>query len=221
MTQVASDRRVKANKLGPRTTRVLVHIPVVHSQADLGSYAARARRAYLGQKGAKAWLESRRAIDEVWNDLEKRISSLDLKGCRLRLYQDALPVCGREIDIVRDLAASGMANYRILLELMERGAVLEGTESPELLLRERDLLNTDKGAAGSAGSPKSGEARREAAAELLRLRDRFIAGRIDETLRSGETGMLFIGALHHVADFLPPAIKIMDLEEFTAEPSRF
>jgi hypothetical protein len=37
-----------------------------------------------------------------------------------------------------------------------------------------------------------------AKASLLAKRDTFIAARIDETLQAGQTGILFIGALHEV-----------------------
>jgi signal transduction histidine kinase len=57
----------------------------------------------------------------------------------VRLYQDGLPVCGREEEIVRDLAGSGSQNHQILLELIARGARLTGSESPSLLLEEYEL----------------------------------------------------------------------------------
>jgi hypothetical protein len=79
---------------------------------------------------------------------------------------------------------------------MRGGATLVGTESPELLLEEYRLL-------------QSPEERTEAiAADLLEARDRFIAGRIDTTLGDGEDGILFIGALHKVAKFLPQRIRV-------------
>jgi hypothetical protein len=45
-------------------------------------------------------------------------------------------------------------------------------------------------------------------ADLLEARDRFIAGRIDTTLGDREDGILFIGALHKVAKFLPQRIRV-------------
>ncbi len=44
--------------------------------------------------------------------------------------------------------------------------------------------------------------------DLLKRRDRFIAQRIDATLRRGETGLLFLGALHHAVEMLPDTIKV-------------
>lgn len=220
MTEPASDRRSDADETRQGKPRVLIHIPIVHSQADMGSYDEQVRNAYIQQRGARAWQDSRRAIALFWKALETKILSLDLDYARIRIYQDALPVCGCEADIVRDLAKTGAANYRILLKLMERGAVLEGTESPELLLREKDLLNAGESGSDSPRNAENREALHERAAELLRARDRFIADRIDETLAPGEIGVLFIGALHHVTDLLSESIKVVSLKEFETGLSR-
>lgn len=186
----------------------------------MGSYGEEVQRAYILQKGTVAWKESRIAIAEFWKTLERTILSLDLDCSRLRIYQDALPACGREADIVDDLAKAGGENYRILLELMKRGAVLEGTESLELLLREYELLKSGKDGDGPSAEQETREDGHKTAADLLRERDCFIAGRIDETLNPGEIGLLFIGALHHVVELLPETIEVMTLEDLAAGLSR-
>jgi hypothetical protein len=43
---------------------------------------------------------------------------------------------------------------------------------------------------------------------LLEKRDRFIARRINATLNTGESGVLFLGLLHDVTTFLDPAIEV-------------
>ncbi len=43
--------------------------------------------------------------------------------------------------------------------------------------------------------------------ELIDARDGYIARRIDETLKPGEAGLLFIGMLHHVDKMLNADIK--------------
>lgn len=185
--------------------RRLIHIPVVHAQVDMGSLSDHVRALYIAYKGERAWRESRRAIACFWRELDRKIAALDLACDRLRLYQDGLPVCGREADIVRDLARAGGPNHRILLDLMDRGATVEGTEDPTLLLQEYNLLK-----AGMAAPPP-------VAATLLDQRDRFIAGRIDATLRPGETGMLFLGAHHHVVRMLPATIAVRRLDDARIE----
>src|SRR5262249_55932565 len=79
---------------------------------------------------------------------------------KARLYQDGLPACGLEEKIVRDLAMQGVPNYRILLKLMERGATLEGTEDPDLLRTEYELIMSTAAGATDAGWHEGGLAAR-------------------------------------------------------------
>ena len=112
----------------------------------------------------------------------------------VNLYQDSLPVCGHERALVHEIASQGSRNHQLLEALADSGALLVGTESPALLLDEYRLMQ----------SPERTEAQ---AAAVLDARDQFIARRIDATLSDGTTGILFIGALHHVAKFLPKRIR--------------
>lgn len=200
--------------------RRLVHIPIVHSEADMGSARDKVRRAYIEQRGRKAWEESRRAIAAFWDAVEKAVDALHLDFRKVRLYQDGLPVCGLEDKIVRDLAGQGVPNYRILLKLIGRGAMLEGTEDPALLRKEYELIMKSLPAAennGAAGRPD--EAQASMLKDLLARRDRFIAQRIDATLQSGETGILFLGALHHAVEALPSGIKVVSVTELREAPA--
>lgn len=199
--------------------RQLVHIPVVHSEADMGSAREKMRRAYIAQRGRKAWEESRRAIAEFWKALDKATDELPLDFHNVRLYQDGLPVCGLEEKIVRDLAAQGVPNYRILLKLADRGATLEGTEDPDLLREEYELLMAALPAATGKAKPAAKERDPAALKDLLERRDRFIAKRIDSTLRPDETGILFLGALHHAVEKLPPTVAVVSITELLKTPT--
>ena len=194
-------------------TRRLIHIPVVHSLTGLDSIATDVRDLYVAQKGRDAWGQSRRMIADFWRDLERKIKALDLDCDKLRLYQDGLPVCGREAEIICDLVETGGLNYRILLFLMARGAKLEGTESPELLLKEYRLRKTETARLRDETCETPRTAAAATAGALLKQRDRFIARRIDATLRPGETGMLFVGGLHRVVDMLPRTIDVKMLDD--------
>lgn len=194
--------------------RRLVHIPIVHSDADLGSAAAAVRQAYVENKGEAAWKESRQAVARFWHAVETAVERIGADAANLRLYQDGLPVCGFEDRIVRDLARHGGANYRILAKLAARGAKLEGTEDPDLLRREYELIMARTAAGGVEKDRSAGHLR-----ELLEHRDRFIAQRIDRTLREGETGLLFLGALHHAAEQLPATIAVVSLSDFLRSPA--
>jgi hypothetical protein len=191
--------------------RLLVHIPIVHDEADLGSAHAGVRQAYIEEKGEAAWKHSREALAKFWRAVEHAMDHLGGAYTTLRLYQDGLPVCGFERKIVDDLARQGGANYRILAKLADRGARIEGTEDPDLLRQEYELIM-----AGSVkpGGIKPAEETAAVLADLLDRRDRFIAERIDRTLLPGETGLLFLGALHHAAERLPKTIQVCALAEF-------
>jgi hypothetical protein len=121
---------------------------------------------------------------------------MDLDWSRVRIYQDGLPVCGHEAQIVRELAAAGSLNHQLLLELVERGATLMGTEDPQLLLCEYEAQRRRLGTVNSNEPARTPPG--DTAADLLRSRDSFIARRIAETLPEGETGLLFIGAAHRL-----------------------
>jgi hypothetical protein len=48
---------------------------------------------------------------------------------------------------------------------------------------------------------------------LLRQRDAYVAQRINQALKEGETGILFIGAYHHVQPRLPHDIQIKEIKD--------
>lgn len=180
--------------------RALIYVPMVHSEADLGRMAEEVRRQYIDALGADAWSRRTSAVDAMWAGIRQKLLALPLAWNTVRLYQDGLPVCGRELDIVRDVAAAGSLNHRLLLELVERGAVLMGTESAELLVREyrrvQELVQVARGgAAGVAALEREGQA-------VLRDRDVFIARRILTTLQQDETGIVFCGLLHRIDELI-------------------
>lgn len=90
----------------------------------------------------------------------------------------------------------------LLAEIADLGATIEGTESPELLLRELEMI---KAASERLGRDPRTEQR---ARGLLEQRDRFIGERIGTTLRAGGRGVLLIGVAHKVDPFLPPDVSV-------------
>ncbi len=173
----------------------LIYVPVVHSSAEMGSAAASYRAAFVARFGEAKWQERAAQFAAIWRSIEAGIDALHLDLGKVKLYQDSLPVCGKELALNRDLAAQGSQNHQLLDQLIKAGATLVGTESPALLLEEYRLLQAPERTA-------------EQAATLLERRDRFIAEQIDRTLGEDETGLLFMGALHQVARFLPPRIRV-------------
>jgi hypothetical protein len=172
----------------------LIYVPVLHSTAEMGSAASAYKAAFIARYGEARWASRTAEFDAIWGAVADAIQALELNFTHVKLYQDSLPVCGRESELVSSLAAVGSQNHQLLESLMHRGATLVGTESPTLLLDEYKLMQSQDRTDAKA-------------AALLEARDRFIAKQIDSTLDDGDVGILFMGALHKVAQFLPERIK--------------
>lgn len=191
--------------------RHLIVIPIIHSETDLGSMSESIRTIHVRRHGSHHWKHKVKRVEQLWQDLQERIEALRLDYSHVRLYQDGLPNCGREIDIVRDLAKAGSINHQILLSAMERGAALTGTESPELLLEEYELAKQVLAMLGSGPGGDLVSRQQLLGKVLLEKRDQYIADRIAGTLQPGETGLLFLGMLHAVEQRLPPEIQVVRL----------
>ncbi len=193
------------------TARRLIRIPIVHNPSDLGSLSEPVRELYRRRFGQGAWRKRVESVGALWETIRGQLEGLELDYPRVRLYQDALPRCGREAEIVRELAEAGSENHRLIAALMEKGARLMGTESPELLVHEYRLARNTMGALQDAADPQAARRQEERSRELLERRDRYIAQRIADTLRPGETGLLFVGLLHAVGEYLPEDLEVRDL----------
>ena len=112
-----------------------------------------------------------------------------------------VPVLHSEAEIVKTLAIAGSVNHQLLVELMDKGAILTGTESAELVTKEYHQLR-DRLAVIPHDAPGIQARHAARAGLLLGQRDRYIANRINATLRAGEIGILFIGLLHAVEPHL-------------------
>jgi hypothetical protein len=191
-------------------TRRLIWIPVVHAEADLGNMSELVRQTYVKRMGQAKWARHVEDVRQFWNQVQELIEKLGLAWERVRLYQDGLPNCGREAEIVGTIAKSGSFNHQLLLKLMERGAQIMGTESPALLIQEYELARRLLASGASGENGKSAECV-EQNRLLLDQRDRYIAERIGQTLRRGETGLIFLGMLHSLKGRLSDDIRVCRL----------
>jgi hypothetical protein len=156
----------------------------------------------LGRQGVA---RNAAVVEKMWAQIESVVARLPVPPGSTRVYQDGLPVCRHEQEIVSELAGTGSRNHRVLLELQARGATLMGTESPELLLQEYQLAAA---AFASGGTVRTATRQKQLRDALLEKRDRYIAERINRTLAAGETGILFMGMLHEVAAYLDSDIAV-------------
>lgn len=193
--------------------RKLILIRIVHTSSDMGSMGEGLVKEGMAKMGREKWLENQRKIEKFWDELEKEIDGLGLDYSKTRIYQDGLP-CGGELGlrIVRETADKGSKNYQIVRKLIERGAAIEATESPELLRKEYEHIK----ALITAKTPeeKADATRRydQIKDELMQERDAYIAKAIDISLKGDETGVLFIGATHNVIPELAKDIEVKSLD---------
>ena len=188
--------------------RKLIYVPIVHTAADMGSLLPAAKAQFLKKYGEREWDEHNKTIQSFWEGLQQRIVDLNLHYAHTYLYQDGLPACGKEMDIVTELARQGSQNHRLLLWLDGQGAALVGTEDPQVLVEEyelmRNVLSTPEGEQREADL----EAYKSRGKGLLARRDAYMRHRIDTTLPANSTGLLFIGLMHRVDEGLPKDISV-------------
>ena len=191
--------------------RQLIHVPILHCPADMGTLRGGLAAVYVEQFGRRRWEEHLALIDKFWQSVRTGLDELDLDYNTVDLYQDGLPVCGKELQIVKETAAKGSDNYQLLMELVTKGATLIGTEDPKLLLQEYRSLK--EGLATKLSDDRVAASANDGghAAELLAKRDAYIARRIGETLFPWRTGILFLGMMHKVQPHLPGDILITRL----------
>ena len=192
--------------------RSLIWIPIVHSPEDLGNLRDAIHDTYVQRRGQTEWDAYLKNVDKLWKAIRLMIDGLGLDWPHVRLYQDGLPVCDHEQAIVRELAQKGSDNHQLLVSLIDRARKLTGTESPELLIAEYEFNRRILGEPGSSQPPTTRlpQIQRQAR-QLLENRDRFIAGRIAETLEPHEQGLIFLGMLHSLDGRLARDIKLTKL----------
>ncbi len=193
--------------------RNLIIVPIVHSSPDMGSMKEELERESIAKIGKERWEENQRKIENFWNEVEAAIDALDLSYGKVRVYQDGMP-CGGELGerIVREVADKGSRNYQIVRKMIERGATLEATEDPKMLLKEYEQIKRFADATTEREKMEAKQQYEQIKEKLLQGRDEFIAKAIGSTLKDGETGILFIGAAHDVASKLPQDVEVRGLD---------
>ena len=151
--------------------RTLMYIPIIHTQADMGDLGESLQRIKTNNFGRRRFAQSAEMVDRMWQEIEQTVERLPIVAGETRVYQDGLPVCVHEERIISELAEAGSRNYKLLIHMESRGAMLMGTESPELLVEEYQLTLTGLGA-----GPGGARRRELRSAALLDKRDRYHRG---------------------------------------------
>jgi hypothetical protein len=192
--------------------RMLYYVPIIHSGADMASLEAVLEGLAVAELGKEFWQRHREVVSGFWNSIAGYFDLLDVHS--FRIYQDALVADGDAgMKIVSEGVKGGSRNYEIISLLLDKGAILTRTEDVYWVKREYDMVV----AIASAKLPIERQIAmlryRLAGNTLLTERDRIIAGRIDETLGDGESGILFLGAYHDILPELPADIAINPVKE--------
>lgn len=180
--------------------------------ADLGSLASDVAKRGITGLGEEAWQRHIETVKGLWDSIAGYFEELEVSN--FKVYQDGMIADGAMGQKILDEGLkSGSRNYEIISKLIQRGAVLVKTEDFALVKKERDMLLRMTSAKKLTEKVLSRLEYRLTKNDLLRKRDRFIAGRINETLNQGETGILFIGAYHEIIPMLDKDIQIKQIKE--------
>lgn len=191
--------------------RKLILIPIIHTEADLGSLAQALVEANKALLGGRRWRRHQEIVSRYWKRIGRFLGTQKIKT--LVIYQDSLAKGGKVgRKIIEEGAEGESPNHKLVLKLLKGGARLERTEDPTLLKREYRLIERiSKGS--SLGRIFWSLWYKLCKGSLLRKRDRFVAERIAKTLKKKEKGILFIGAHHGVEAYLPKDIRVMRLRD--------
>lgn len=192
--------------------RKLYLIPIIHMSADMGSIASALDERATTKLTPELWQRHKGIVSAFWGSIGRFLDASDVNG--FKVYQDGLVADGEEgLRIVRESVSQGSKNYEIVGRLLERGAVLVKTESLSLVKQEYNYITKMTHSKSLKEREVAALRYKLARGKLLKQRDEFIAGRINETLAEGETSILFIGAYHDVVHRLAPDIRVVQIKE--------
>ena len=192
--------------------RRLYVIPIIHMSADMGSVASTLNDMATAKLTKELWQRHKEVVSVFWDSISRFLASLNVNG--FKVYQDGLVADGVEgLRIVRESISQGSKNYEIIGMLLERGAILVKTEDLALVKQEYSYITKMTRSKSLKEREVAALRYRLTRGKLLKQRDEFIAGRINETLAEDETGILFIGAYHDVIRRLAPDIRVGQVKE--------
>lgn len=197
---------------------ILYYVPIIHSIEDYGSLGPAVKEALVRQRGEVGFANFQRSINEFWKIAEERIEKIVSDVAGLIIYHDGFPVGSPEKILelfgymCKDTPKS--SNFQLVKKLLDKGAMLEGTEDINLLIEQVNLYKRATEAATPEEQAKIIAAQAARSREIMKLRDEFIAKRINDTLPESGKGILFIGRDHDVIgelEKLPRKFRVIDI----------
>ncbi|MFH1140279.1 MAG: hypothetical protein V1724_01105 [Chloroflexota bacterium] len=161
-------------------------------------------RAYEPPPGVDEGLD---VLDRYWSQVQYQVASLESRlGSVQHVYHETVTESGATG--LQYLQEAAFRSYPLVQERCQRGATLEATEDPGVLLEVHDLQRC---LMLPLASPKVYQQLQGWLSEGSRRRYEHIAGRVNETLKGGDVGLLIIGE-HHQLQFP------LDMEVFYVRP---
>ena len=193
--------------------RTVIYVPVIHSSADMGSLGEELR-ARVTVPGENKWQKHNQTVNSYWNVIESYFENIEIPVKGIKIYQDGMFADGdMAMKIIDEGIKSGSKNSVIVSKLIGRGAILIRTEDFKLVKAEYNVLQSILKSKTNIKKLFLMLMYKVLKPILLSKRDKFIAGRIAETLGQNETGILFIGAYHNIIKSLPKDITVIELKE--------
>lgn len=181
---------------------VLYYVPIIHSIEDYGSLEHAIKGAFVRQAGEAAFADLQESINEYWKIVAERIEKILTDARGLIIYHDGFPVGSPEkiLELFEYMCKDNpkSPNFRLVKKLLDKGAVLEGTEDMNLAIEQLKLYQHAVEASTPEEQAKILVDNGARSREITRLRDVFIAKRIHDTLPDSRNGILFIGRDHDV-----------------------
>lgn len=190
----------------------LLYVPIIHMEADLGRVAAIIDKRSSQMCGRERWDKHKETVSGFWDSIANYFDRLSVSN--LKIYQDGLMIDGAlGKKIIEEGSRKGSKNHEIVLKLMEKGAEIRKTEDLSLLKEEYNSiikLSQTKSPIEKMLVYIGYKLRKN---PLMEKRDKFIAERINETLKDEEVGALFIGVYHNVFPRISRDIIVYELKE--------
>lgn len=181
-------------------SRLLIKVPILHTKEDMGT---------LGHRLVVSNSYHTQAYD-YWEKIETEVKGLSYEFGKMKVYQDGLPDTRPEL-VEKIVSEVQSQNYALLRWLKGKGATIVGTENPDLVTEEYQLLKAIFEATDEGQKLEAKKQYQERADTFLSLRDAYIAQKINATLKEEERGVLFIGVAHNIESVLPNDISVKSL----------
>lgn len=186
--------------------RILYCVPMIHTDKDLNDLGLTIKMLREKAYGKSANDHDERAIEDLWKKIRLWVHQTVRDARGLIIYQDGMPVGPREkIRQLFDLVLAEHLKsplFLLIKELIDKGAVLEGTEDINLVIKRaaiyREIYQATEKQQNLSDIQNFIVKKVEEQDDLVLQADRFIARRIDETLPESGRGILFMGDRHRV-----------------------